>query len=149
MSTAYLLRLQSLKATPNTQPVDSDVQQQCVSMVYSLSTSKDCKTAYSAHPVNSDSPVTVSQWCTPYPPPKTTHSAHSVNSDSPVTVSQWCTPYPSLKTTHSAHPVTVILVQSQCLNSVLCIHLSRLRTVLTLSTVTVQSQRLNVLFIHL
>ena len=105
MSTAYLLRLQSLKATPNTQPVDSDVQQQCVSMVYSLSTSKDCKTAYSAHPVNRDSPVTVSQWCTPYPPPKTTHSAHSVNSDSPVTVSQWCTPYPPPKTTHSAHLV--------------------------------------------
>ena len=77
------------------------------------------------------------------------HTVLTVNSDSPVTVSQWCTPYPSLKTTHSAHPVTVILVQSQCLNSVLCIHLSRLRTVLTLSTVTVQSQRLNVLFIHL
>ena len=43
-----------------------------------------------------------------------------------------------------------VTVQSQGLNGVLLIHLQRLHTVLTLSTVTAQSQCLNgVLLIHL
>ena len=133
LNCVLLIHLQRLHTVLTLSTVTAQLQ--CL-MVYSLSTSKDytqcspcnndtssvtvsqqctlyppLKTTHSAHPVNSDSPVTASQ-CTLYPPLKTTHSAHlviNVNSDSPVRVSQQCIPYPPLKTMHSAH-----LVNSEC-----------------------------------